>query len=445
MGRFRQKNRLLFLLLVSCALALMIPAPGTASVRYVTQWGSFGGANGEFGGPIGLAAAAAGRVFVSDLYTNPLPVPRVQRFASDGNWQKTWGTYGVLPGQFTSPGAIATSPSGDVYVGDYSLNRIQRFDSDGKLTGSWGTSGQGEGQFASPWGIATDPNGRVYVVDYGNNRIQKFGPGGNYIGQWGSFGSGKGEFRAPTFIAADSKGHVFVADSGNSRIQKFSADGRYLGQWASPGPGAGVPDFPLGIATDPKGAVFVVGTNSIQKYRPDGSLLTRWGTYGKGEGEFRNPQGITTDSNGNIYVGDSGNNRVQKFHDSGPPYPDPGTARLGFQRVQQVTIRGGRTGVLAVRVRNTGSNPVKRVRICAPRSARASRLLRGVSCARLGTIETGKVKVARLRVAVRCVTARRVGLGLRGTAANARSADSSATIRITDCRRRQSFPWKGLG
>ena len=451
MGKLNRTFVLIGATLALAGLGVLAPvAPASAAVSYVTQWGSPGTGQGEFGGPVDLAATPSGTVYVSDTYNAVVTqTPRIQKFASNGGFISEWGSYGTGDSQFQLPGGIATGPSGDVYVTDFALNRIQRFDSNHNFLGSWGNSGSGEGQFASPWGITTDPQGRVYVVDYGNNRIQKFSPSGGFLDQWGSFGTGDGQFLAPTFIAADSKGHVFVADSGNSRIQKFSTGGKYLDQWASPGPGAGVPDFPLGIATDPKGDVFVVGTNSIQKYSPGGSLLTRWGEFGKGNGQFRNPQGIATDSKGNIYVGDSGNSRVQKFHDPGPPYPDPGTARLKVTKPRGLIVRGGRAGTLVVTVRNTGANSARKVKVCAPRSTRAARSVRQIACAGLGTIAVGNRKRARLRVGVICRQRGAIGLGVRVTASNAGPVRTSATVRITDCRVRPSprppLPWEGLG
>jgi hypothetical protein len=237
-----------------------------------------------------------------------------------------------------------------------------------------------------------------------------------------------------------------VADSGNSRIQKFSSSGKYLGQWASPGPGAGVSDFPLGIAADPKGDVYVAGTNSIQKYDSSGVMLTRWGEFGKGPGQFRNPQGIAADSSGNVYVGDSGNDRVQKFHDSGPPYPDPGTARLRLPRPGTIRARAGGTVRLPVRVRNTGSNAIKRARLCVPQTGRAPRSIYPVPCVNLGSIGVGKQKTARLRIRIRCRTAGSVGVDLKATASNARPATTTASIRITACHPPPDpFPWEGRG
>jgi sugar lactone lactonase YvrE len=441
------RNAFRFLMLLSAFAALIVSAnasPASASVTYVTQWGTEGPGEGQFGGPTDLAASPSGTIFVSDSFAGK--TAGIQKFTSGGAFLGRWGSPGFGNGQFLSPGGIATGPSGAVYVGDYLDNRIQKFNSNGKFLAKWGTLGSDNGQFAAPHGIATDPSGRVYVVDYGNNRVQKFSPDGKFLDKWGSFGFGKGQFLSPSFIAADSSGHVYVADSGNSRIQKFSASGTFLDKWDSPGPGAGVPDYPQGIATDPSGDVYVVGTNSIQKYTSSGALLTRWGEFGKGKGQFDSPQGIATDSSGNVYVGDSGNNRVQKFHDPGPPYPDPGTARLNVPRPAPVRIRGGRKGRVRVIVKNTGSNAVKKVKVCIPLSARAHKLVKKVGCERLGSIDAGAQERAVFKIRARCRNGRILRPQVKASAGNADPAGTRVRIRITDCRRGPQPPLPfGLG
>src|SRR5256885_2285815 len=47
-------------------------------------------------------------------------------------------------------------------------------------------------------------------------------------------------------------------------------------------------------------------------------FITKWGLLGTGNGQFHGTAGIATDaSTGNVYVGDSDNNRVQKFDSNG--------------------------------------------------------------------------------------------------------------------------------
>src|SRR5919107_152720 len=86
-----------------------------------------------------------------------------------------WGRFGEADGQFENPIEVALDSSGNVYVGDDDNSRIQKFDSDGTFIAKWGSQGAGDGQFDDPTGVALDSYGNVYVADLGNRHNQKFG------------------------------------------------------------------------------------------------------------------------------------------------------------------------------------------------------------------------------------------------------------------------------
>lgn len=65
-------------LTVVSALFALASAPSRASVSFVTQWGSSGQGQGQFGGPNDLAVDPSGSVFVSDLFGSL--APRIQEF-----------------------------------------------------------------------------------------------------------------------------------------------------------------------------------------------------------------------------------------------------------------------------------------------------------------------------------------------------------------------------
>jgi len=80
---------------------------------------------------------------------------------------------------------------------------------------------------------------------------------------------------------------------------------------------------PRGVAQ--KGGFLYVAdanTNKIYKFNPSlsgqtGELLWNVGGFGTGNLEFNDPEGIAVGPSGAVYVVDSGNQRVQKFNDSG--------------------------------------------------------------------------------------------------------------------------------
>ena len=76
---------------------------------------------------------------------------------------------------------------------------------------------------------------------------------------------------------------------------------------------------PTDIAVDSSGNVYVVdqGNNRVEKFANTGAYATQWGSFGSGNGLFLGPYGVAVDSLGNVYVTDSGNNRVEKFSSTG--------------------------------------------------------------------------------------------------------------------------------
>jgi tripartite motif-containing protein 71 len=108
---------------------------------------------------------------------------------------------GALGGELNLPAGVATDPSGNVYVGEEDNSRVQKFGSDGTFQRLWGKDvdavaagtafeictvpancGGGAflapfrgGEFGVPQALATDAAGHLYVADRFNNRVEKFG------------------------------------------------------------------------------------------------------------------------------------------------------------------------------------------------------------------------------------------------------------------------------
>lgn len=266
---------------------------------FITQWGGFGSANGQFNSPRGIAVdLTANVVYVADSGNS-----RIQKFTTAGAFVAKWGTYGNLPAQFRSPTAIAVDAAGSVYVADAVLKRIQIFTSAGTLVTSWGgQTGTGDGQF-SPFsglgGIAISAAGNVYISDTGNHRIMTFTPTGGFLGWAGRCTSG---VNCDT-VSQRSRGLTCTAATCAVTPQPSVGSG---------GTGDGQFILPGQLVLAPNGLYVADTTNDRIQILDASGFKAKWGTRGVAPGEFRQPLGVAVTST-TVYVADTGNNRIQKF------------------------------------------------------------------------------------------------------------------------------------
>ncbi len=167
---------------------------GSLGGSYSTQGG--GGGDGQFSFAQGVAVGTGGLVYVAD---GPNPAPnytgvqdnRIQVFSATGTFQNTFGSYGGGDGQFSNPVGVAAGPTGIIYVVDSGNNRLETFTSSGVFQISVGSYGDGDGQFNAPQFVAVAPTGMVYVTDSGNNRVERFFDPASWV-------SGTNTFTDPT-------------------------------------------------------------------------------------------------------------------------------------------------------------------------------------------------------------------------------------------------------
>jgi DNA-binding beta-propeller fold protein YncE len=308
------------------ALPAVIPAMGASTTPDPAQrqavaeflWETTGGPDLPLNNPGALAVDGDGNLWVADRARNAFQI-----FSPDGVFQGVWGEAGSGEGQFRfyngdwTGGAVAFDRAGNLFVADPGNHRVQKFGPDRSFLMTWGTEGKGAGQFIVPASIAVDDEGRVYVADSQRSDIQVFDGDGQYLHAIGSFGLGEGELflAAGGSVTVDLAGNVWVTNIGSQRIDKFAPDGTFLATFGSYGLTEETLTMPRQAAVDADDRLFVAaGENPrVLVYGSDGSVIASWGAHGSGPGEFRKVQGIVLDGRGNVYVGDSADDRVQKF------------------------------------------------------------------------------------------------------------------------------------
>ena len=63
---------------------------------------------------------------------------------------------------------IAVNSQEDIYVADYGNDRIQKFTSNEEFIRAWGSTGTSDGQFRGIYGIAVDSNDDNFITKWGS-------------------------------------------------------------------------------------------------------------------------------------------------------------------------------------------------------------------------------------------------------------------------------------
>ncbi len=239
-------------------------APGFAGRGYADGPGYLA----RFNNPEGIVAARGGFV-VADSGNNRIRFvgldSTVSTLAGNGSTGFTDNTNG-LNAAFNSPAGLAADAAGNIYIADLVNGAIRKLDLNNAVT----TVATG---FLRPSAVAVDNTGRIFVADSGNNAIEVISPGGavsllagsgsgqisgyldNYIATHALFNNPRG-----LFWVGGTNNTLVVSDSGNQVLRRiyYNAGVGTNSVDTLPGTGNGLLLSPVGLAQDNNGNLLIV-------------------------------------------------------------------------------------------------------------------------------------------------------------------------------------------
>ena len=297
----------------------------------------------ELNSPVGLAADAAGNIYIADdggcniravnTQTGSITVlgvtvaPKaIASVAGDGVQGYNSDGIAATSAEINLPRGVALDSSGNLYIADTGNARIREVSTSGTITtiagnGTAGYSGDSgpatSAEIAGPYGIALDASRDLYIADQNNSqgvsdyRIRKVTAGtistvaGN--GNAGFSGDGQiatgAQLNNPSDVATDAAGNLYIADSFNNVVRVVNTQSSTI--------------TVLGVTIPAGDVATVAGNESLhncsfttnQCFGGDGGPAT--------SAELNLPEGVAVDGAGNLYIADSGNARVREVNLNG--------------------------------------------------------------------------------------------------------------------------------
>ena len=210
----------------------------------------------------------------------------------------SFGSEGLMPGQFTKAESIAIDRQGNIYTADLKTGRIQQFDAQGNFLHLWDASDED----LVIWDLEVDQNGILYVaaerniLRYDTNNGEIMDPIPNPDNFW-------------FYDLAILPDGDLVVTADNTTLARINPDGS--AQWVvedSISALTGESDTSGRICVDGNNNVYLAGNfvHSVFKFSPDGTYLNRWGSEGDEPGQLGTVNSIAIDPMGQVVVSDWG-------------------------------------------------------------------------------------------------------------------------------------------
>jgi hypothetical protein len=203
----------------------------SAGVATVFAGGTMGFTNGtgtaaQFNQPYAIAMDGSGNFYVGDRINHAIrkitPAGVVTTLAGNGTAGNVDGT--GTAARFNEPIGVAADAAGNVFVADYINNAIKKVTPAGVVTTIYNLS--------QVFGIAIDAAGNLYLTEYGFHKVSKYSTAGSYsvIAGDGTSGTADGtgtaaRFNYPAGITIDASGNLYVTETVNNRIRKITTAG----------------------------------------------------------------------------------------------------------------------------------------------------------------------------------------------------------------------------
>jgi sugar lactone lactonase YvrE len=323
----------------------------TTNGRYTTCVSADGaGSAATFAYTAGITVDASGNVYVGDNNTIRKVTPGGVVSTLAGTFAAGGGADGVgASARFFRAIGMAADAAGNIYVTD--TNAVRKVTPAGTVTTLAGnlaandnpdTAGYVDGaaaaaRFSSPQGIALDSAGNLYVADQRNAALRKISPTGvvsTVAGRPSTGGYADGSGAAARFKlspeqigAVYSGGNLYITDAGNFAIRKVSATGVVTtlaggtpGTADGTGAAASFSGVLGGLAADAAGNLYVADSALVRKITPAGVVTTVANAatlYSSPIGIENWLRGVAVDSAGNLYAADSSNHIILKITSTG--------------------------------------------------------------------------------------------------------------------------------
>lgn len=334
--------------------------------------------------PIGVAANAAGQVFIADsdnFRVALVDLPTATMTTVAGTRSPTFDGDGpATERRLNLPFGVAADAAGHLFVSDMQHARVRQIDlTTGTMTtvagtGIHGFDGDGTAtarRLNFPRGVAADGTGLLFIADSGNAVIRQvdlstgamtivagnaaFGPGYN--------GDGPATARYlynPSGVAVDGAGQLFIADTFNHLVRQVdlatgsmtTVAGTTTQGFNGDGPATlRQLNTPAGVAVDGAGHLFIADTGNQRIRQVDlatGTMTTVAGSGGFGLDDdglalahsLKNPSGVAVDGVGYLLIADTENSRVRQVDlASGIMRTVAGTGNFGFNGDGPATAR----------------------------------------------------------------------------------------------------------